>query len=117
LKIKSVELEKEFIPEFNDNKDLPKEEQGVVEIKKHITNLQMAKYKTFSWADGKAVIEYDDTSIMALHVGNLRNFEDDNGILKDGAALADSTNKLWYPLMVEIRNFLLNASETLTEGE
>jgi len=117
MKIKSVELEKEFVPEFNDNKDYPKEEQIVVKIKKHISNLQLAKYKKYSWSDGAANIEYDDTSIMALHVGEIKNLEDDSGKIKDGAMLADSTNKKLYPLMVEIRNYLMNASETLPEGE
>ena len=117
MKIKSVVLEKEFIPEFNGNKELPKGEQIVVEIKKHISNVQLAQYKKFVFKDGGTVVEYDDVSIMAFHIGNLRNLEDDNGAIKTGVDLADSTNKLLYPLMVELRQYLLNIGETLTEGE
>ena len=117
MKIKSVVLEKEFVPEFNGNKELPKGEQIVVEIKKHISNVQLAQYKKFVFKDGGTVVEYDDVSIMAFHIGNLRNLEDDNGAIKTGVDLADSTNKLLYPLMVEIRQYLLKVEETLTEGE
>lgn len=118
MKIKSVVLEKEFIPEFNGNKELPKGEQIVVEIKKHISNLNMAKYKKFiNKMDGSLSIEYDDGKILGLHVGDIKNLEDDNGPIKNGIDLADSTNKNLYDLMIEIRNYLLNAGETLTEGE
>jgi len=115
--IKSAILQDEFIPEFNENKKLPLAEQIVVEIKAHISNLQLSKYKSFIFVDGATKVEYDDTSIMINHVGNLRNFEDGNGKIKNGIELADSTNKLLYPLMIEIRNHLINESELLPEGE
>ena len=118
MKIKSVVLEKEYIPKFNGNRDLPKVEQIVGEIKKHISNVQLAQYKKFVFKDGGTVIEYDDVSIMAFHVGNIKNLEEDNGtVIKNGVDLADSTNKLLYPLMVEFRQYLLNIGETLPEGE
>ena len=119
MKIKSVVLEKEFIPEFNGNKELPKGEQIVVEIKKHISNLNMARYKKFiNKMDGSMSIEYDDSKILGLHVGDIKNLEEDNGTkIKNGVDLADSTNKNLYDLMVEIRRYLLDAGETLTEGE
>lgn len=118
MKIKSAHLEDSFIPEFNENKKLPSGDQVVVEIKKHISNIQLTTYRKFS-SDMKGVtsISYDDLSIVRHHVGAIKNLEDDDGKIKDGIELADSTNKLLYPLLIEIRSFLLNEGELLTEGE
>ena len=116
--MKGVQLEKEYIPEFNDNRELPKEEQIVVECKAHISNLQMGNYKKFIQGDGTISVEYDNKTIMVAHVGNIRNLVDHDGtMIKNGIDLADSTNKLLYPLMTELRNYYLNESELLTQGE
>ncbi len=117
MKIKCAQLEDSFIPEFNGNNKLPNNEQIVVNIKSHVSNLQLSKYRNFS-SDGKTTsVDYDDASMARLHIGEIKNLEDDNGKIKDGADLADSTNTLLYPLMVEIRNHLLNEGEVLPEGE
>lgn len=117
MKIKSVELPKTFIPEFNGNRELPKAEQIVVHIKEHVSNVQLAQYKKFKYKDGATIVEYDDISIMAYHVGNIDNLEDGNGKIDTGATLADSKNKMLYPLMTETRRWLLDASEPLEPGE
>ena len=118
MKIRSVKLEDKYIPEFNGNKDAPLAEQVVVHIKDHISNLQLANYKKFNFEPGGGYnVEYDHAQIFARHIGKIENLEDDDGPIDSGVKLADSKNKALYPLMVEIRNYLLNAGEAMEAGE
>ena len=118
MKLKAVTLDKTYIPEFNGNRDLPKEEQVTVEIKRHISNVEMSQYKKFiSRRDGSYTIEYDDPKIMAIHVGAIKNLQVGDAVIKSGVDLGDSDQTVLYDLMIEIRNYLLNAAEALPEGE
>lgn len=117
MKLKSVKLENSFIPEFMGNRGLPVSDQIVVEIKDHISNLQLSKYRQFVYKGDSTKVEYDDAAIMIGHVGKIKNLEIDGTPIDDGIKLADSKDKQLYPLMTEIRRFLLNYGEDISEGE
>ena len=117
MKIKSAELPTIYIPEFNGNKDLPTDEQIVVHVNKHISNLQLAGYKKFEFDGAKTSVKYDNIAIFRYHVGKIDNLEDGKGKIDSGVKLADSTTKELYDLMIEIRDWLINVSEPLPEGE
>ena len=117
MKIKTAEQPAFYEPEFNGNKKLPPEERIKIHIKAHVSNLQLAKYKRFEMEGGVTTISYDDISIARLHIGKIDNLETSKGFIKDGIALADSTEKELYDLLTEVRNWLLNIAEPLAEGE
>lgn len=118
MKIKSLRKEKTFIPKFNGNLDLPDEEQVKVEIKSFPWVTEAQQYKQYSVsADGSVRISYNDSMLLTRHVGKISNLEDGETVIKDGNALANSTNLLLDELVSEIRNYILESGEPLEAGE
>lgn len=120
MKIKSLEKSKEFIPEFNGNKDLDKKDQIIVNIKKFPGIEEIGKIKAFKYdANGNVIINYNDDYILKNCVGSIKNLELEDGIepVTNGASLSKSSVLELEPLVTEIRTFLLETAEVVTEGE
>ena len=118
MKLRPIKLEDVFIPEFNGNRGLPRDEQITVEIKSHMSPFQITKNKRFIRRGAETIVEYDDAVIFLNHVGKISNLEDGHSVkIIDGIALLDSKDKRLYDLVIEIRNYLFTAGEEMEPGE
>jgi len=119
MKIRTLKRENVFIPEFNGNKDLPENEQIIVNIKGFPGLQDINKIKKFKFDDGSNVmLNYDDTYALKNFVGAIKNLELDNEeVITNGSSLASSKALELEPLVAEIRNYLLETQEVMTEGE
>lgn len=118
MKLRPIKLDGIYIPFFNGNRELQRDEQVSVEITSHISPLQLSKYRRFVRRGMETIVEYDDASIFINHVGKVTNLEDGFGVkIIDGIGLVDSKDKRLYDLMVEIRRHLMDSGEEMEPGE
>jgi len=105
-----------------DNKKCDDTEQIKVHIKSFPTLSEAQGYKSFRVSEGGGVeIVYPNDSVMLTrHIGKIENCEHDNqdeDQIKDGSSLGKSKVLEYGPLVSEIREYLLDASEPISEGE
>ena len=125
MKIRTVRKPKVFIPEFNGNKDLPENEQIKVNIKSFPTATESGSYKNFRQTlDGAIELAYsNDATMLVRHIGGISNIEpieNSEGEIEkinNGSSLAKTKVLELNPLISEIREYLLDASSPLDEGE
>jgi len=118
MKVKKLTKDRLLIPEWNGNRDLPKEEQIEIDITKFPTVSESGSYKKMSFTgDGSIAISYpNDATMLLRHVGNIKNLEDDE-VISNGKALSSSDNLIFEGLITEIRTYILEAAELLELGE
>lgn len=119
MKIRSLVKEKEFIPKIWGNEDLKKEDQIVVNIKKFPAVEDLGKIKAFKYdADGNVIINYNNGYMLKNFVGSIKNIEvDGDEQITNGSSLASTNILELEELVSSIREFLLETSEVVTEGE
>ena len=120
MKIKTLRKDKVFVPEFNGNRDLPEEEQITVNIKSFPTGPESSSYRGYRFSqDGATEIVYSNDALMLTkHIGSIKGIELDNGEkINNGSTLSKSTCLELSPLISEIREYLLDVAEPLSEGE
>jgi len=121
MKIRSIRKEPVFIPEFNGNKDLSEKEQIKIHIKSFPTVAEGKGYKSYKISEGGGVemVYPNDVSMLIRHVGKIENviLEDCDEIINDGKSLSKTKVLELSPLFSEIRDYLLEASEPVEEGE
>jgi hypothetical protein len=121
MKIKTIRKENVFIPEFQGNKDLPEEEQIKVNIKSFPTNGEAQEIRGFRMGKGESLeIVYADSVMLRRHIGGIKNITFDDAsipVINNGSTLASSKVLELAPLISEIREYLLETSEVLSEGE
>ena len=118
MKVTTI-LKDVFVPKFNDNRDLPADQQITVELKRPnlsergiLKSVRMTQGGDFSFG-------YNADRILRQHVGKITNLESEvNGktiVIGSGRALADDNNPALEPLVTEIC-MELTASDAL-DGE
>ena len=120
MKIRSLEKEKSFIPEFMGNRDLPESEQITVNIKRFPNNGEVAKVTSFKRdSSGKVELSYDEDYMLKNMIGSITGIELPSSFktITNGSSLIMSEAIELRPLIVEIRDYLLKTSEVITEGE
>jgi hypothetical protein len=123
MKLKVLRKETVFIPSFGGNKDLPESEQVKVNIKSFPTAPESNSYRSYrQTGDGAMEIAYpNDALMLAKHIGGIKNLDIEGASkeekVNNGSSLAKSEFLELKPLIDEIREYLLEASEPLTEGE
>ena len=120
MKIRSLVKEKEFIPEFDGNRDLKKEDQIIVNIKKFPNNEEIGKIKNHKFdTDGNVMINYGVSYVLKNCVGSIKGIELDEGRepVTNGSSLASSDVLELEPIISEIVQYLLKTSEVLEEKE
>lgn len=118
MKLRSLRRSKTYIPKFNNNRELPTEEQIVVEYKNFPTISEAKSYKTYRYStDGATEMVFNDAVLLIRHVGKITNLEDDDGKILDGLALSKSENLLLDELVSELREYALEVTEKLPEEE
>ena len=103
----TANLESKFIPEFNGNKELPLDEQIVVEIKRPSSSQRETLRGYRMDQAGNFSVGFNVDRILRQHVGKISNLESEvNGktfVIGDGKALADDTNPNLSGLVDEIK--------------
>ena len=119
MKLRAVEINKKFIPEFNDNKKLPVNEQLVIHFGRIPGTSEKMTYKTFKFdSSGTMQLSYNDNLMLATFVSKVENLELDNGNkIKDGKDLATASHPALEKLFTEIRDYLFPDEGEFEEGE
>lgn len=120
MKIHSIENKKVFIPKFMGNRELPEEEQIKVHIKSFPPAVSLGTYRNVSrGANGYTISYPKDTELMVSYVGKIEGVEVPVGMpnIFDGRTLALSDIRELVDLVAEIRGYLLDGEEDLTQGE
>ena len=122
MKLRSIKIDKRFIPQFNDNRDLPPDEQVIIYFKRIPGTSEKSNYKSFRM-DSKSGVEliYNDQMLVSAFIDRIDNLEVDvdgkSQKIKNGADLAAANNSLLADLFTEIRDYLFPDDEELNEGE
>ena len=121
--VKSVLVSKRFIPKWNGNQDLPKNEQLVIEFVRIPGTSEKQSYKDIKF-DGKGGIQfaYNDYSLISGFVKSVENLSlEVNGDIKKittGVDLANAVSSELADLFNEIREYLFPDTEAIgSEGE
>jgi len=118
MKIKTILREKIFTPVFNNNmQEKDADKRLTIEFKEFPTATTISSFKSYRFKGGATELVYSDYDLIVSCVGKIRNLEDDKGRITDGIALATSNNLNLRPLIIEIRDHLLNEEQELTQKE
>lgn len=122
MRLRSISIDKRFVPQFNNNKELPVDEQITIYFKRIPGTSEKANYKNFKFdSSGSASLVYNDQIMISAFVERIDNFIIEvNGKdkkIKTGQELAEANNSMLSDLFTEIRDYLFPDSEDLEEGE
>jgi len=118
MKLRAIQIEKRFVPEWNDNKKLPATEQVVIHFSRIPGTSEKSTYKGFRInQSGGMELVYNDNLLCSSFVSKVDNLEINDKKVKTGAELATASHTALSELFVEIRNYLFPEDEELTEGE
>ena len=119
MKLRAIKIDKRFIPEWNDNKSLPSNEQVVIEFSRIPATSEEQNYKGFKFdSSGTMQLVYNDNMLISTFVSKVSNLGMDDGTkIKTGTELATANNPALKDLFTEIRAYLFPADEELTAGE
>lgn len=118
MKLRSVTINKRFIPEWNENKSLPATEQLIINFSRIPGTSEKSTYKGFRInQSGGMELVYNDNLLCSSFVSKIENLEIGDNRIKNGAELATASHPALGELFVEIRNYLFPEDEELTAGE
>ena len=118
MKLRAIKIDKRFIPEWNDNKKQPANEQVIIEFSRIPATSEEQNYKGFKFdSSGTMQLVYNDNMLISTFVSKVSNLEIGDEKIKTGAELATANNPLLKDLFTEIRAYLFPSDEELTAGE
>jgi len=108
MKLRSVKISKKFIPEFNDNMELPDSERGEIHINTIPGTSEKSNYKGFKFDQSAGVqLMHNDQMLVSSFVERIENLENVEGkLIKNGAELSSENSPELSDLFDEIRNYL-----------
>jgi hypothetical protein len=118
MKLKAIKIDRRFVPEWNDNKDLPPAEQVVIHFSRIPATSEKQNYLNFSFGqDSSTKINYNDNMLCAAFISKIENLELGEEKIKDGKDLSTASHPKFAGLFTEIRGYLFPDDEDLTAGE
>jgi len=119
MKLRSIKIDKKFIPDFNGNKELPPDEQIVIFFNRIPGTSEKSKYKDFKFDQNASVqLVYNDQLLISTFVEKIENLElETEGKIKNGNDLANANSPDLPPLFTEIRNYLFPEADEFEPGE
>lgn len=122
MKLRSIHIDKRFIPSFAGNKDLPANEQVIIFFNRIPGTSEKGNYKDFKFdSKGGVQLVYNDQMLISTFVERIENLEiDTNGKIqkiKNGTDLAGANNSALSDLFSEIRDYLFPDNAVIPEGE
>ena len=118
MKLQSIEINKRFVPEWNDNRSLPADEQVVIHFQRIPGTSEKSNYISFGTTQGgRFEIVYNDNLMLSTFIQRIENLEIGNKKIVKGADLATASHPKLAELATEIRQYLFPEDEELTSGE
>ena len=122
MKLRSIKIDKKFIPEFNNNKDLQQADQVVIYFNRIPGTSEKGNYKDFTFNQkGGISLNYNDQMMVSTFIDRIDNLEMevDGKIekIKNGKDLAFINNPVLSDLFTEIRDHLFPEDEEIPAGE
>jgi hypothetical protein len=118
MKLRAIKIDKRFIPEWNDNKDLPPNEQLIINFSRIPVTSEKSNYINYSFdTGGSGKLVYNDNLLCSAFISKIENLEFDDLKIKDGKDLATYSHPRLASLFLEIRTYLFPEDEDLKEGE
>lgn len=122
MKLRSIKIDKKYIPIFNDNRSLPPEEQMVIYFSRIPGTSEKSNYKDYKFdAKGGVQLVYNDQQLVSTFIEKIENLEIEidgkTQLIKNGVELAAANNSKLSELFTEIRNYLFPVGDELEEGE
>jgi hypothetical protein len=122
MELKSVKIDKRFVPQFNGNRDLPSDEQVVIYFSRIPGTSEKMNYKSFKF-NQKSDMElvYNDQMLISAFVDRIDNLalniDGERKRIRKGSELAQANNSALADLFTEIRDYLFPDNEDFSEGE
>ena len=122
MKLRSVHIDKKYIPKFAGNRDLSPNEQVEIYFSRIPGTSEKSNYKDFKFdSKGGVQLVYNDQMMVSTFVEKVVNLElDIDGKIsqiKNGVELANANNSALPELFTEIRDYLFPDNEEMPEGE
>jgi len=118
MKLKSVRIDRRFVPEFRGNRDLPANEQIVIHFNRIPGTSEVNNFKSFKFEQSGAIqLHYNDNLLVSTFVHRIENLEIGEDRVKTGTDLATASCPALSGLFSEIRAYLFPDGEEFTEGE
>jgi hypothetical protein len=122
MKLRSIHIDKKFIPQFAGNHDLSPDEQVIIYFNRIPGTSEKLNYKNFRFDSTSGVqLIYNDQMLVSTFIEKIDNFELDvdgkTTKIKTGAELAAVNNPVLTELFTEIRDYLFPDNEEMPEGE
>ena len=122
MKLRSIKIDKKFIPEFNDNKDLSPADQVIIYFNRIPGTSEKGNYKDFTFNQkGGISLNYNDQMLASTFIERIDNLEMDvdgkTEKIKNGKELALVNNPVLSDLFTEIRDYLFPEDEEISGGE
>jgi hypothetical protein len=122
MKLRSVRIDKRFVPEWMNNKKLPVSEQVVIYFSRIPGTSEKQNYIDYSFnSKGQMSISYNDQMLVSSFVSKIDNLEIDiSGSLekiKNGVDLSQAAHHGLPGLFTEIRDYLFPSDEEIPAGE
>ena len=122
MKLRSIKIAERFVPEWNENKELPPGEQVVIHFSRIPGTSEKPNYIEYSFnSKGQMSISYNDQMLVSAFVSKIDNFEieigNDTKKIKNGIELSQASHHQLTDLFTEIRDYLFPAEEEMGLGE
>jgi hypothetical protein len=117
MDINIIEKDKVLIPEWHGNREKPTSQQIRVLFKHFPGPVDAVNLKKEYYKDGARIIEYNDVSILMNYVDRIENLTFQGKPIREPFDLIASGWTGFKPLVVEIREYVLEEAKELTEGE
>ena len=118
MKLQAIEINKRYVPKWNDNDKLPANEQVVIYFARIPGTSERSSYISFRMtAGGGFEIVNNDNLMLSTFIQRIENLEIGSMKIKKGADLATATHPKIADLITEVRQYLFPDDEELTEGE
>jgi len=117
MELKEIKIERRLIPEWNNNKELPVDEQVVIYFSRIPGTSEKTNYINLNFSQsGSTGISYNDNQLLAAFVEKVDNLKIGKRI-KSGRDLATASHPSLAALITEIRDYLFPDDDELLEGE
>ena len=115
--LRDIEVSTTYIPEWNKNKELPVNEQVIVEFSSIPKAIQKNKYIKFEFGSNSTVTIIKEYQLFALgHIKNITGLTIGNKVIKTGKDLMDVNQPAITNLLDELMEYCFKDDE-LTMGE
>lgn len=118
MKLRAIEIDKKFIPEWNGNRKLPANEQVIIFFTRIPGTTEKNNYTSIRMTQGGGFeLVYNDNLLFSTFIQKIENLEIGSLKIAKGADLATAVHPKIAELATEIRQYLFPEDEEMSAGE